>query len=228
MADIATITNSGSGSLVDYLTDKQDGTSVFDSSVTASSADKLLNDARAARQARNAYGSGGLSSSIGQAALKRALSEMETSDGRVTFADIAAYQKELEASFSAAVRLDLERLGVSSETEFTLNISAEGVISVNCDDQAAREKIEKYLSDNPDVRERFSYIQALANLDRAKQSPAAVRQDVKNATVRLQSNAIEVFFEAAVSSGMNFTGMLASFGSGGGSASYYTGVDYTV
>ena len=228
MADVASVTNSGSGSLVDYLTDKQEGSSLLTTSYTASSADKLLNDSRATKRAQNAYGSGGLSSSIGQAALKRALSEMGASGGKVTFADIAAYQKELETSFSASVRVDLAKLGVSPETEFTLNISAEGAISVDCDDQVAKEKIEKYLSDNPKVCEQFGYIQALANLDRARQSPAAVRQDMRNTKAELQASAIESFFGNALSSGMNFSSMLASFGSNGSEASYYTGVDYLV
>ena len=228
MADVTAVTSSGSGSLVDYLTDKQEGSSLLTTSYTASNADKLLNDSRTAKRAQNAYGSGGLSSSIGQAALKRALSEMGASGGKVTFADIAAYQKELEASFSVSVRVELAKLGVSPETEFTMNISAEGAISVDCDDQVAKEKIEKYLSDNPKVCEQFGYIQALANLDRATQSPAALRRDVKNTKVALQSEAIEAFFGAAMSSGMNFSGMLASFGAGEDSASYYTGVDYTV
>ena len=153
---------------------------------------------------------------------------MGVSGGKVTFADIAAYQKQLETTFSVELRVALAAKGVSPETEFTLNISSDGVVSVNCDDPVAKEKIEKYLEDNPKVCEQFGYIQALANLDRARQSPAAVRQDMRNTKAELQASAIESFFGNALSSGMNFSAMLASFGAGGNEASYYTGVDYLV
>ncbi len=226
MADVTTITKYGSGALVDYLNNNQQGSSLLDTSYTASSADKLLNDSRNAKKAQNAYGSG-LSSAIGQAALKRALSEMGAS-GKVTFDDISAYQEELETKFGLTMRIDLAKQGVSPDTEFTLNIASDGKITVSCDDPVAKEKIEKYLADNPKMCEQFGYIQALANLERAKQSPAAVQQDLKSTKQALQAQAIEMFFGAAMESGMNFSSMLASFGADSDTASYYTGVDYTV
>lgn len=230
MADITNIASSGSGSLLDFLTEKQQGSSILDSSSTAASAEKYLTDASNAKRAQSAYGAG-ITSSIGQAALKRALAEMGASNGKVTFDDIAKYQKELESTFSATTRVELAKLGVSPSTEFTLNISPEGKISVACDDQVAKEKIEKYLSDNPKVCEQFGYIQALANLDRAKQSPvgtAAGWQALKNTKMTLQAQAVEMFFGAAMDAGMNFSSTLASFGEDSETASYYTGVDYTV
>ena len=228
MADLATITGSGSGSLVDYLTDMQEEFSLSNTSYSASGANHFLSGNRKAQRAQNAYGSAGLSSAVGQAALKRALSEMGASGGKVTFADIAAYQKELEAAFSILMRIDLAGLGVSPETEFSLNISSEGVITVNCTDQAARETIEQYLTDNPKACEQFGYIQALANLDRAKQSPAAVRHDLKNARMAMQAEAVENFFGAAMSLGMKYSPLLASFAANDEFADYYVGVDYTV
>ena len=225
MGDVSSITGAGTGSLVEYLIKREEEATGLDGSNSA--AENLLNSVRKNKQAQNAYGAG-LSSSIGQAALKRALSEMGTSGGKVTFADIAAYQEQLETTFSAGLRVALAAKGVSPDTEFTLNISSDGVVSVNCDDAVAKEKIEKYLEDNPKVCEQFGYIQALANLDRARQSPAALRQDMRNTKMELQSSAIEAFFGDALNSGMNFSSMLASFGADSGGASYYTGVDYLV
>ena len=226
MSDIGSVTGAGTGSLVDYLIKREEESTGLNGTNTA--AENLLKSVRKSKQAQDAYGGAGLSSSVGQAALKRALSEMGASGGKVTFADIAAYQKQLETTFSVELRVALAAKGVSPETEFTLNISSDGVVSVNCDDPVAKEKIEKYLEDNPKVCEQFGYIQALANLDRARQSQAAVRQDMKNTKAELQASAIESFFGNALNSGMNFSSMLASFGSNGGEASYYTGVDYLV
>lgn len=226
MSDVSSITSAGTGSLVDYLIKREEEATGLDG--TNSTAENLLNSLRKNKQAQNAYGAG-LSSSVGQAALKRALSEMGVSGGtKVTFADIAAYQEQLETTFSAGLRVALVAQGVSADTEFTLNISSDGVVSVNCDDPVAKEKIEKYLEDNPKVCEQFGYIQALANLDRARQSPGAVRQDMRNTKAELQASAIEAFFGNALSSGMNFSSMLASFGADSSAASYYTGVDYLV
>ena len=226
MSDISSVTGAGTGSLVDYLIKREEESTGLNGTNTA--AENLLKSVRKNKQAQDAYGGAGLSSSVGQAALKRALSEMGASGGKVTFADIAAYQKQLETTFSVELRVALAAKGVSPETEFTLNISSDGVVSVNCDDPVAKEKIEKYLEDNPKVCEQFGYIQALANLDRARQSQAAVRQDMKNTKAELQASAIESFFGNALNSGMNFSSMLASFGAGGNEASYYTGVDYLV
>ena len=226
MSDVSSITGAGTGSLVDYLIKREEEANGLDGGNAA--AENLLSSVRRNKQAQNAYGGAGLASSVGQAALKRALSEMGVSGGKVTFADIAAYQEQLETTFSAGLRVALAEQGVSPDTEFTLNISSDGVVSVSCDDAVAKEKIEKYLEDNPKVCEQFGYIQALANLDRARQSPAAVRQDMRNIKAELQASAIEAFFSNALNSGMNFSSMLASFGAGGSEASYYTGVDYLV
>lgn len=228
MADITGLTGSGGG-LVNYLTDKNN-TSYFDTSYTATSSNKLLSDAFKAQNTQSGYGTG-LSSAVGQAALKRALSEMGVAGGKVTFADIAEYQKKLEAEFSESFREAVEELGVSPDTKFTLNISSEGKISVDCSDAIAKDKIEKYLEDNPKVREQFSYIQALANLDRAKQSPAASSptwRDMTNVKKSIQAEAVQLFFSDALSSGMNFSSMLASFSPDSEAATYFTGVSYLV
>jgi len=219
-------------SLADLLSqDKDEDNSILNSSAVWASSNQMLTGLQN-KKAQSAYG-GNASSSVGQAALRRALSEMQSS-GKVTFADVAAYQANLEEQFSAKVRLDLLERGVSLETEFTLSMSAEGNIQVQCDDAVAKEKIQKYLEETPKMCEQFGYIQALANLERARQTAQgsmAVFAQAKNATAEFQSSAIESFFGDAMNSGMNYASVMAQFGANvgiGSSASFYAGLDFTV
>ena len=182
------------------------------------------------------YSSPGVSSEAAQAAVKKALAEMQA-DGEkhITFEKIAAYQKKLEEEFSTTVRADIYKLGVSLETEFSINMSSEGNISVNCADPAAKKVIEKYLSDNPKVCEQFGYIQALANVDRASRSPAALGTNLRDVKAGLQASAVEAFMSDALSSGvMDYSGLLADFGGsagssgGAGAAKFYAGLNFKV
>ena len=227
----------GNTSMVDWLNANAKDSSVLDTSSTAASAAKLLAENRAASQrVRNSYGVSA-TSEIGRAALNRALSEMGSTGGKVTFKDIAAYREQLEEKFSADMRIDLAKAGVPVETEFTLTMNSDGSIQVSCDDPAAKAKIEKYLEETPEACEQFGYIQALSNLERARQSPTAglpMWQDVKNAKAELQSSAIEIFFGEAMSAGMNYSSLLASFSpmlgssSASDATSFYTGINYTI
>lgn len=237
MADISSISGSASGlSLVELLSETQkNSSSILDTSTTLAASDRLLASTQNKR-AQSAYGGGGVSSTIGQAALKRALSEMGAS-GKVTFSDIADYREQLELEFSATVRVDLAKLGVSLDTEFTLTMSPEGKVGVDCDDPVAKGVIEKYLADNSEVCEQFGYIQALSNLERARQSSAgsqAAWQQIRNDKQALQAQAVEIFFDEALSSGsMSYGSLLASFapateGDSSASTSFYAGLNFTV
>lgn len=228
-------TGSSSLSLVDLLQDaKNENNSILNSSSTLASSNSLLSNAQKA--ARSAYSGGGsASSAIGQAALKRALSEMGA-EGKVTFQDIAEYREQLETEFSLLLRTALAKEGVSLDTEFTLNLDSSGNISVSCDDAVAKEKIEAFLKENEDVCEQFGYIQALSNLERARQSPAgqsSAWSEVRNAKKAYQAEAVEAFFGEALESGMNFSSLLATFNpvtgdSAADSTSFYAGLDFTV
>lgn len=222
----------GTLSLVDLLAEAQnESSSILDSSSTLASSERMLESARSKR-AQSAYG-GGASSAVGQAALQKALSEIGAG-GKVTFQDIALHRDKLETEFSAQVRVDLAALGVDIETEFTLTLNAKGQIEVDCDDALAKEKIQAYLADNPEVCEQFGYIQALANLERARQSPAAsaaVWQQVRDAKAEIQTQALEAFFSDATESGMGFSSLMASFSATSGTeeaASFYAGLNFTV
>lgn len=228
----------GSLSLTDLLSDaQQENDPILATSTTAASAQRMQSQtATAGSRARNAYGISA-TSGIGQAALKKALSEMDNNGGRVTFQDIAAYRQELENSFSSGLRVELYEKGVSLDTEFTLNMNSEGTIRVVCDDPAARETIQQYLADNSEICEEFGYIQALANLERARQGSAglsAALGNVAQSKKEIQLAAVEAFFDEALSSGVGYSALMASFSSiatgedAADSTSFYAGIDYTV
>ncbi|MDL2267625.1 hypothetical protein LJC46_06525 [Desulfovibrio sp. OttesenSCG-928-G15] len=229
-------------SLVDLLKKAQEeaeakSSSLLDSSSSSVSAQDILSSTATSygRKAQGAYGNVSLGSSLGQAAINKALSEISTnSDGKVTFADIIKHREDLETTFSAQVRIDLAERGVSLDTEFTLTMTPEGKIDVSCDDPNAKAAIEEYLAESPDVCEQFGYIQALSNLERARQSPAAstaMWQEARSNTSMMQLSALENFFTDATQSGMNYSSLLASFSGGLDStenASFYAGLNFTV
>lgn len=217
-------------SLVDYLQQSQQE---YSSTTLATSSSFLSTKSSLAR---NAYSeASGASSSLGQAALNRALSEMNGGNGKVTFADIAEYREQLEQEFTILTRASLLEQGVSLETEFVLIMDASGNVDVSCDDPVAKEKIRAFLAENPDVCNQFGYIQALANLERARQSPAAASaawSEIGSSKKEYQAQAVEAFFSDALDSGMNYSSLLASFGlatdTSSASASFYAGLSFTV
>lgn len=223
-------------SLVDFLQKSQEeSNSILDSSTSLASSNRLL--ASRNSRAQNAYGlTSGPASTVGQAALNRALAEMNPTDGPVTFKDIAAYREQIEKEFTASLRVALAKEGVSLETEFSLVMDANGNIDVNCDDPAAKEAIRAYMAENSEACDQFGYIQALSNLERARQSPAAGTafwSELRDSRKAYQTQAVEAFFSDALSSGMNYSSLMANFGAATGedatdSASFYAGLSYTV
>lgn len=231
MAISGIYTSASTLSLAELLSKEQDSdNSILDTSSTWASANSTLETLQN-KKAQNAYG-GSASSEVGKAALNRALSEIQ-SNGMVTFKDIAEYREKLEAQFSVNVRVELAKLGVDPDTEFTLTLTAQGAVQVECDDPLAKEKIQQYLQDNPKVCEDFGYIQALSNLERARQSGAGFMAQARSATAEMQTAAIEAFFGQTMNAGMNYSSIMAQFGANVGidsssTASFYTGLDFTV
>lgn len=229
-------TNSSSLTLTDFLSaGTKEKDSILDTSTTAASTEQMQVQATN-RKAKNAYGASP-TSGVGQAALKKALAEMGASGNRTTFSDIAAYREGLETELSALMRIDLYEAGVSLDTEFSLNMTAEGEIQVLCNDPIAKERIQDYLAANPDVCEQFGYVQALSNLERAKQSPASASMAMGNfasTKKEIQLQSVEAFFDEALSSGMSYSALMANFNpvssteDASGSVSFYTGISYTV
>ena len=182
------------------------------------------------KSAKSQYEQPGVTSEMAQAALKKALAALQSQGEEfISFSKIAAYQKDLEESLSTSMRMDLFELGLPLETGFTMKMSSDGKISVDCEDPAAKAMIEKYLSDNPKVCEQFGYIQALANVERARQSPYTMGTAMSDAKAQLQASAVEAFMAGALGSGlMNYSDMLASFDGSGGNAKFYAGLSFKV
>lgn len=239
MSGISGVSGSYTGlTLTDLLSDvQQNSDSILETSTTESKAQQLLSGVQPSTgRAQKAYGVSA-TSGVGQAALNRALSEMSTSSDRVTFKDIANYQKELESKFSTNLRLELYKQGVPLDTEFTLSMTADGQIQVQCDDPQAKGIIQKYLQENPEACQDFGYIQALANLERAKQSPTGAAQlmdSVLQSKKEIQLQSVETFFDTALSSGMKYSTLLANFSqtdtaeNAADNTSFYAGLDFTV
>jgi hypothetical protein len=235
MSGISSIYGDSAGlSLVDFLNESEnDGSSLTDSSSVLSYANGMLASLRN-KNAQNAYGGSG-ATTLGQEAVSRALKEMGA-DGTqmITFADIAAYRVQLENEFTLRVRVDLASQGVSPDTEFTLTMSPNGKIQVECADIMTKTKIEQYLVEHLDICDQFGYIQALSNLERARQSPAgsqAAWREVRSAKKAYQAQAVEAFFGEALNSGMNYSSLMASFADSASSepsAAFYAGLDFTV
>jgi hypothetical protein len=189
----------------------------------------LSSSADASARAAEAYGGSGLASSIVQAAVQRAMEELQAQGkDRVTFDDIAQYQRQLEEEFSLRVRLELYDRGLPLETSFSLRLSSEGVVSVACDDAAARELITRYLSESSQTCEQFGYIQALTNLNRAARNPAALGVSLREARAELRASAVTAFTEAMSSGLTDYVSLLADFQSSSSGARFYTGISRTV
>lgn len=214
-------------SLVDYLSG--DASSQDTNEIGAENT-AIRNATAQAKKAKSTYQSGGAGSVLGQAALKQAISEMQgTYEGKLTFDKIATYKKDLEDQFSAVVRVELAQRGVDPATEFTLNMDKNGLIEVHCDDPAAKRNIQDYLEKNPKVCGQFGYIQALANLDRAVQSPAGASwQNLREIKAELQASALDSFFGASLQSTMSYAGVTAAFSGEDTPASFYAGISYKV
>jgi hypothetical protein len=163
------------------------------------------------------------------AAVQRAMEELQAQGGgRITFDKIADYRQQLEEEFSLRVRLELNDLGLPPETSYTLRLSSEGTISVDCDDPQARDLINRYLAESPEACEQFGYIQALANVGRACKSPAALSASLGEVRTELQASVVAAFTSEALNSGlMDYAAILADF-QPSAATRFYTGLSCTV
>jgi hypothetical protein len=196
---------------------------------TTASAQNLFSSGSASGRAKGVYGGSSLASPVAQAAVQRAMEELRAQGkDRVSFSEIAQYRQQMEEEFSLRVRLDLHDRGPPPETSYTLHLSSEGTVSVACDDPWAKDLINRYLSESPQTCEQFGYIQALANVDRARQSPAAISASLRDAKVELQTSVVAAFTSEALNSGlMDYAAILADFQSSAATR-FYTGLSYTV
>ncbi len=204
-------------------------------SATAKEGKKTAAAAYADRMAARRAGSDGTAQNAGtsaevvQAALKKAVQELsEKEGGRITFTKIADYRKDLEKTFSQKVRDGLKEAGLPKDTVFTLSLSKEGSIQVQCDNEDSKAVIEEYLSKNRKLCEEFGYIQALGSVERAD-SLAAARGgfSLSKSRAEIQASAVEAFFSTSLKSGFSPSSLTAAFGLDD-SAAFYSGVSALV
>ncbi len=186
-------------------------------------------DKFAARTSTDAGQSAGTSTEVVRAALAQALKELSQKEGgRITFAKIAAYRQDLEKEFTEKMRKDLTDAGLPKDTEFTLTLSKEGSIQVQCDDEASKAAIEEYLSKNRAMCEKFGYIQALGSVEKAdRRAIAGGSTSLSAMKAEIQASAVSAFFDTALQNGFSPSSLNATFGAGD-SAAFYSGVSALV
>ena len=169
------------------------------------------------------------SAPIVQAALKKAMQEIsEKEKGRVTFTKIAERRQDLEATFTKSMREGLQKAGLPKDTVFTLSLSTEGNIAVQCDNKDSKAAIEKFLSGNRKLCEDFGYIQALGSVQKADQKAAAFGlASLSKSKADIQASSVESFFNTSLQNGFTPTALNAAF-TEGESAAFYSGVSALV
>ena len=173
--------------------------------------------------------SAGTSSEVVKAALAQAVKELsQKKEGRITFAKIAEYRQDLEKEFTEKMRKDLTAAGLPKDTEFTLTLSKEGSIQVQCGDEASKAAIKEYLSKNRDMCEKFGYIQALGSVEKAdRRARAGGYSSLSAMKAEIQASAVSAFFDTALQNGFSPSSLNAGFGADG-SAAFYSGVSALV
>ena len=228
MSDITSITGGYTGTTIS-LADLAAKDNKKSAAATAAGAyvDKI--NARRNKTTETGGQSAGTSAEVVQAALKRAMAELsEKENGRITFSKISAYQQDLEKNFIAKMREGLQKAGLPKDTVFTLSLSKEGNIQVQCDKEDSKAAIEKYLSDNRKLCEDFGYIQALGSLQKADRQAASFGlASMSSLRHEIQASAVEAFFNSSVQSGFSPSSLTAAF-SGEESAGFYSGISALV
>lgn len=179
-------------------------------------------------QTQKAYGSS-FNSTVGQAAIHRALDEIEpNSYGKITFSMISSHREDLEKTFSAKVEAGLLQAGVDKDAEFRLVATSDGKMEVYCDDPDTKKQIEDFFSKNSKLKDDFFYIQALGNMERAGQLTQGTggANQVKGVQAGLQAQAMQAFFSAAFANSGNYNSMIGNFTESG--AEYFMGANYRV
>ena len=164
----------------------------------------------------------------GRAELGKALDAMKQAGyKRFTFNDIEDYRKNLETTFSNAVKGDLQEMGVDPDIAFNLVLNANGNLDVVSDhpDKAA---VEAYFEDNPKMVDVFKHIQALSNLKKSQsRAPDQAAELTRNLKLTLQAEAVEAFFATTDNNGADYFSQIAAFGSSG-TTSFLLGVNQSV
>ena len=164
----------------------------------------------------------------GRGELAKALDAMKQAGyTRFTFNDVEEYRKNLEASFSDAVKSDLLEMGADPEIAFNLVLDGNGNLSVSSD-HADKAIVEAYFEDNPEMVNVFKHIQALSNLKKSQSRvPDQAAELTRNLKLSLQAEAIQAFFATTDNDGNDYFSQIAAFGSSG-TTSFLLGLNQSV
>ena len=138
-------------------------------------------------------------------------------DDRVSFRQINVYREQMEQEFAERLRKDFELLGVDPDIVFQVKENEKGGLTVSSD-HPDKDKVQKYFDDHPELVKQYREIQALANLEAARN-----RMDINPAELkkRLQIENMSAWWDAesGASSIMNVSS---------GGTSWFSGVNTTV
>jgi len=136
---------------------------------------------------------------------------------KVNFRQINAYREQMEQEFAEQLRKDFEMLRVNPNISFQVKENEKGGLTVSSD-HPDKDKVQKYFDDHPELVKQYKEIQALANLEAARN-----RMDINPAELkkRLQIENMSSWWDAE--SGAS---SIMSVSSGG--TSWFSGVNATV
>ena len=138
-------------------------------------------------------------------------------DDRVSFRQINVYREQMEQEFAERLRKDFELLGVDPDIVFQVKENEKGGLTVSSD-HPDKGKVQKYFDEHPELVKQYQEIQALANLEAARN-----RMDINPAELkkRLQIENMSAWWDAEsnASSIMNVSS---------GGTSWFSGVNTTV
>ena len=138
-------------------------------------------------------------------------------DDRVNFRQINLYREQMEEEFAGRLRKDFDLLGVDPKIVFQVKENEKGGLTVSSD-HPDKEKVQKYFDDHPELVKQYQEIQALANLEAARN-----RMDINPAELkkRLQIENMSAWWDAE-------SGATSIMNVSSGGTSWFSGINTTV
>jgi len=136
---------------------------------------------------------------------------------RVSFRQINVYREQMEQEFTEQLQKEFALLGVDPSIVFQLKENEKGGLRVSSD-HPDKDKVQKYFDDHPELVKQYKEIQALANLEAARNRMDIDPVELKK---RLQIENMSAWWDAE-----SDTSSIMSVSSGG--TSWFSGVNATV
>jgi hypothetical protein len=101
---------------------------------------------------------------------------------RVSFEQISVYRRKLEEEYAEKLRADFAELGIDPDISFQLKENGEGGLIVGST-HVDKDKVQQYFDNNPDMVEKYTEIQTLADLEAARSrlnvNPAELKKRIQ-------------------------------------------------